>query len=456
LAQREAVNPPPASFFTLHRGDARRLEALLAPYSSQQEPLLTCTITSPPYADLKDYGDPDQIGWGQAFDEYLVECRRVFRAIAKHTKPEGSMWLIADTLQDQQQPAPTPILPLPFQLAEEAKQAGWTLRDIIIWRKDRTIPWTTRGQLRDTFEYILFFVKTESFKYHVDRIRDPVKLTEWWVQYPERYNPQGKVPTNVWDIPILIQGSWASSAIKHACPLPYELVERLVLLSTDKGDVVFDPFAGTGVVVAEAERLGRRGLGIELVRKYYRAFHKVVRQEILQGRGEDELAKRAERSDYLRDVIPKLRALKYPKTLWNMLRTRRPELPVPTAAVALLHAVDPDALRLPHRYINTTSIFLLERQSDEREAVQRALKDLAQQQPASKFGVDGDIVVTNKTGATSLVGSEQLSLYRGGNTWMSVGITTIEDLSRMEPSGRGEWLPIAGNVEIAEKPRPLD
>ena len=66
------------------------------------------------------------------------------------------------------------------------------------------------------------------------------------------YNPHGPVPTNVWDIPIPVQGSWKTPAIAHACPLPPDLIERLVFISTDPGDVVFDPFAGTGVVVAEA------------------------------------------------------------------------------------------------------------------------------------------------------------------------------------------------------------
>ena len=92
---------PPTGLFDLHPGDARRLDELLSPFSGPSDPLLTCTITSPPYGDLKNYGDPDQIGWGQPYDEYLTDLRRVFRAIAKHTRDDGSLWIIADTLQPE-------------------------------------------------------------------------------------------------------------------------------------------------------------------------------------------------------------------------------------------------------------------------------------------------------------------------------------------------------------------
>ncbi len=153
---------------------------------------------------------------------------------------------------------------LPFELAQEAEACGWILRDVIVWEKDKTRPWSSRGRLRNSFEYVLFFVKSSRFKYYVERLREPLALKRWWVRYPERYNPEGKAPSNVWRAAIPVQGSWANTAIQHACPLPPDLVERMLLLSTDLGDVVLDPFAGSGVVVAEAERLRRRGVGVEL------------------------------------------------------------------------------------------------------------------------------------------------------------------------------------------------
>src|SRR5439155_7245663 len=256
----------PEGFFAVRQGDARLMDVLFA--QAYVSPLVTCTITSPPYGDLKNYGHPDQIGWGQSHDEYLVEMRRIFRSIHRHTRDDGSMWVIADTLRPREQNGSIwRMEPLPFQLTQEARDAGWMLRDIIIWEKNKTLPWSGRGRLRNAFEYVLLFVKSESFKFHVDRVRDRVRLEQWWVKWPERYNPLGKVPTNVWRIPIPVQGAWKNTDVEHMCPLPPDLVERLILLSSDPGDVVFDPFAGAGVVVAEAQRLGRRGLGIELVER---------------------------------------------------------------------------------------------------------------------------------------------------------------------------------------------
>src|SRR5690348_15987954 len=83
---RAAPRLAPDEFFTVHRWDARRLEMLLTRHSSRSRPLLMATVTSPPYAALKDYGHPDQIGYGQRPDEYRMEMRRVFRSVYRHTK----------------------------------------------------------------------------------------------------------------------------------------------------------------------------------------------------------------------------------------------------------------------------------------------------------------------------------------------------------------------------------
>ena len=143
---------PPESFFTVQQGDARRLDLMLSPYSSARRPLLTSTITSPPYGALKDYGHPDQIGRGERHDEYLIEMRRIFRSLHTHTKRNGSMWLVVDSLRKKGAESPVwAVQPLPFELASEAADEGWVLREVIVWLKDKTLPWSNRGRLRNTF-----------------------------------------------------------------------------------------------------------------------------------------------------------------------------------------------------------------------------------------------------------------------------------------------------------------
>jgi DNA modification methylase len=446
---------PPKSLFTVHEADCRDLESLLSPYSSSTHPLLTCTITSPPYGALKDYGHADQIGWGQSLDQYLQECERLFGTIFEHTRNDGSLWLVADTIRMYGGKEPPRLEPLPFRLADRATRAGWTLKDIIVWKKDKARPWSTRGRLRRTFELVLLLTKSDDYKYEVDRIRDPVRLKRWWVQYPERYNPQGKIPTNVWEIPIPTQGSWRNTAIQHACPLPPDLVERAILLSSDPGDVVLDPFAGSGVVVAESERLGRRGIGVELVSRHVDAYSTVVRSEILQRRGRDELAERIEQSSQLQDRILKLRVLKYPRVLLQQLTKKRPDLPLPLMAATLSGNAGPSVLRQAHQVIDSTTVFLHEGSEEERNELQLALKEISLREPASKFGIFAEILVAGEAEMLHLLSQRpRLYYYPNGRTWMAITEVDLADVSYLARFARWSYLPpIIGDVEVRETPQ---
>src|SRR5207302_2969616 len=132
------------------------------------------------------------------------------------TKPRGSLWVVIDTFQRNQE-----LLPLPFDLAAKLKTIGWVLRDVIIWKKLRTLPWIHQGTTRSMFEYVLVFAKsTQPFRYFPDKARESTKLRKWWVRYPERYNPMGKALDEIWEFDIPTQGSWGNGYIDHFCPLP--------------------------------------------------------------------------------------------------------------------------------------------------------------------------------------------------------------------------------------------
>jgi DNA modification methylase len=448
----------PDQFFTVHQADARQLGRILDRYSSQDEPLLTCTITSPPYGNLKNYGSPDQIGWGQPYEEYLVELRRVFRSIYRHTRMDGSMWLIVDTLRSD----PTAFNPftrvelLPFQLAQEAAESGWILRETVIWQKDKTLPWSSASRLRNAFEYVLLFAKSSSYKFRLERLRDPVELTDWWVKWPERYNPHGKVETNVWQFPVPVQGSWKAAAVQHACPLPPGLVERLLLLSTDEGDVVFDPFAGTGVVVAEAEHMKRRGIGIELNPEYVRAFKRVVRPEI-KSRHDYDQPRRAEEAARRRDALIKLRALKYPKALIQQLAKRHPQFPRPDVVALLMDRFDKDALSEPARTIAVRTVFGVSGDAEMREDLRRVLKLIAERPPVSKYGVAGSIDVVPTELFGEAIKRKRVHVYVGGRTWWATGPMGLDKAMNLPAgplkSNNYDYPPIVSNVKVRENPR---
>lgn len=245
----------------IHKHDARKILELIP------QNFVDVTVTSPPYYDLKDYGYEEQIGFGQTYEDYLQDLYNVFAGVYKVTKDTGSLWVIIDTYRKNGE-----VIPLPFDFSNKIKDVGWKLQEVIIWKKDKTVPWAHKGQMRSIFEYILVFSKTSNFNFFIDRVRDYESLKKWWVKYPERYNPKGKTPDAIWHFPIPTQGSWGSGYIRHFCPLPEEMIAQILNITTNVGDVVFDPFAGSGAVLAKADNMRRKYIGTELNSEYIKMF----------------------------------------------------------------------------------------------------------------------------------------------------------------------------------------
>jgi DNA modification methylase len=437
----------PSRLWTLHQHDARELDALLARHKGQK-PFVTTTITSPPYGALKDYGADGQIGFGQTYEDYLRDMRTVFRQIHRHTTPDGSLWLIADTYVADGE-APRPLMPVPFDLARAAEAAGFTLRDVIIWQKDRTLPWSNGTRLRNSFEYVLLLTKGTDPKYRLDRLREHSDLKEWWVRFPERYSPKGKAPSNVWSIPIPVQGSWGNGELQHSCPLPPELVRRLVLLSTDPGDVVLDPFAGSGVVLAVAEHLERRAIGCEIVKRHAQEYERIIKPEIksltsngsTNGRPDSEQAR----------LIIDLRILKFARVLMQAVAKRR-DVPWPMASLVLRgSAGSGDTLASPR------IVFFIEGTQDDRNAYEGRVKEAANERPASKFGLQAQIEVASVRGSKlgKLVRGRRVYLYSNGRTTRAVRSIPHSDLKREIAGAATDSVPpILSDIQVDVAPRP--
>ena len=168
----------------------------------------------------------------------------------------------------------------------------------------------------------MLFSKSTSFKYNVDSVRvyDTNQLKEWWVNYPERYNPKGKSIDELWEFPIPVQGSWGDRYIRHFCPLPKEMVARIISLSTDEGDVVFDPFAGSGTVLSQAAYMKRNYLGIELNDSYIAMFKRYLSQTEMQEVSNYEASKERKDQNDFETTILNLRMLKYARLLLNIIK----------------------------------------------------------------------------------------------------------------------------------------
>ncbi|MDY6438552.1 MAG: site-specific DNA-methyltransferase [Prevotella sp.] len=291
--------------------DSRSIESILP-----NECLIQTTITSPPYFDMKDYGVNNQIGFGQTYDKYLDDLQSIFKTILKKTKDNGTLWIVIDTFKRNHS-----VVPLPFDLANRLKEVGWVFQDIIIWKKDKTVPWSSDGFVQRKIEYILFFSKGTKFKYNKDvtRVYDTQILKRWWVKYPERYNPKGKALDEIWEYPIPVQGAWGDKYIRHFCPLPKEMVATMISLSTDENDIVLDPFSGSGTVLVQAAYMNRRYIGAELNKSYIEQFNNYLKDTLIDGQKEYESIKSSPDQYSFETTIWQLRALKFGRVLLNTI-----------------------------------------------------------------------------------------------------------------------------------------
>lgn len=152
--------------------------------------------------------------------------------------------------------------------------------DLIIW--DRAVGYNER---RDSFtpqyEMILVLHKTEEVKFNKDAVRIPydaqkIKLYLNDPRYKDKearlaHLEKGKFATNILRVPSL-KGS-SKEKCGHPSQKPLGLIDKLVLCSTDEGDLVLDPFLGSGTTAISAQRLGRQWLGIERDAGYVKIAH---------------------------------------------------------------------------------------------------------------------------------------------------------------------------------------
>lgn len=291
----------------VYNKDARTILKTVSPKIKVQT-----TITSPPYFDMKDYNSENQVGYGQTYSDYLDDLKSIFKGVFDITKEDGTLWIIIDTFKRNNQ-----VITLPFDLSSKLKEIGWHLQDVIIWKKDKTVPWSNNGFMQRKFEYILFFSKTTNYKSNKDNVRvyDTSQLKKWWVKYPERYNPKGKALDEVWEFPIPTQGSWGDEYVRHFCPLPKEMVATMIQISTDENDIVLDPFAGSGTVLSQSAYMKRDYIGFELNNNYIDMFNTYLEKTIKKNKKEYDLISENADQELFEKTILNLRSLKYARVL---------------------------------------------------------------------------------------------------------------------------------------------
>lgn len=215
-------------------------------------------VTSPPYNIGKEYEHRHD------FEEYVARQSQVISECVRLLSPNGSLcWQVGNHVDGGE------VFPLDIVLYAIFKSHGLKLRNRIIWHFGHGLHCAKRFSGR--YETILWFTKSDDYCFNLDAVRVPSKYpAKRHFKGPNRGqlsgNPLGKNPSDIWEIPN-VKSNHVEKTI-HPCQFPVELVERLVLALTRRGDAVFDPYMGVGSAVVAALKHERRGLGCDIVKAY--------------------------------------------------------------------------------------------------------------------------------------------------------------------------------------------
>ncbi|MEP1105266.1 MAG: site-specific DNA-methyltransferase [Alphaproteobacteria bacterium] len=215
-------------------------------------------ITSPPYNIGKSYERRSSL------DAYVANQTQVISECVRLLHPSGSLcWQVGNHIEKGE------VFPLDVILYHIFKDHGLKLRNRIIWHFEHGLHCSKR--LSGRHETILWFTKSDEYKFNLDPIRVPAKYpNKKYYKGPKAgqvsSNPLGKNPGDVWIFPN-VKNNHVEKTI-HPCQFPVELVERFVLATTEEGDSVFDPYMGVGSSVVAAAMHNRVGFGCDTSKEY--------------------------------------------------------------------------------------------------------------------------------------------------------------------------------------------
>jgi len=292
-------------------------------------------VTSPPYWGLRDYGHPGQLGLESSLPEFVANMVEVFSLVHELLADDGTLWLnLGDsygtgTTAARKQGArglgvgtqgaqdavarvggmAKQLFGIPWRVAFALQDAGWYLRQDIIWHKPNPMPESVTDRCTKAHEYLFLFSRSERYYFDQEAISEPV--TESTVQRISQPNLEqqagsdrvpgktngamkavvktsgnkarkpgtargcpegtgsnvcGSVPwegvrrnkRSVWTV------ATTPYSGAHFATFPQALIEPCILAGSRGGDIVLDPFFGSGTTGQVCNNLGRRYVGIEL------------------------------------------------------------------------------------------------------------------------------------------------------------------------------------------------
>lgn len=237
---------------------------------------IQCCVTSPPYWGLRDYDHPAQIGAEESPEQYVENLVALFSEVRRVLRKDGTVWLnvgdgyarnggtgrhgpnaiVGNTkklIQKRNCKVPEvwglkdrDLMGLPWRVAFGLQNDGWYLRSRITWIKKTAMPESVKNRPTTATEEIFLLTKSPTYFYDPNGFREPTgaNLRNYWILGPE---PNGN---------------------GHPAAFPRELARRCIQLGSRAGDVVLDPFGGSGTTGLAANELGRNAVLIELNPEY--------------------------------------------------------------------------------------------------------------------------------------------------------------------------------------------
>lgn len=310
-------------------------ESCLTGIPKLPEKSVQCCVTSPPYYRLRDYGHPDQLGLEETPDQYVANMVKVFREVRRVLKDDGVLWLnIGDSYAANKggttPPAQTvaggkngkggekerrgqkdgfnhsrnctsfglknkDLIGIPWLVAFALRADGWYLRQDIIWHKPNPMPESVTDRCTKAHEYVFLLSKSERYFYDAEAIAEKTKEESFerakravgqnhknliipgqtpHTMHKSRANGDGynmkenRNRRSVWTVPTQPYPE------AHFAVYPADLIVPCIKAGSRPGDIVLDPFFGSGTTGEVALRLNRQYVGFEINPDYVKLSEK--------------------------------------------------------------------------------------------------------------------------------------------------------------------------------------
>ena len=232
-----------------------------------------------------------QIGLEETPEEYVKEMVKVFRLVRDNLTDDGTLWLnigdsyynyrpgkgqglVKQSVSKTNQDLPSKcnrrgnklqgykekdLIGIPWLLAFALRKDGWYLRQDIIWSKPNPMPESVRDRCTKSHEYIFLFSKNQNYYFDVDAIKEPT------------VDGRGlKRKKSVWSV------NTKPYKEAHFAVFPEELIKPCILAGSEEGDLILDPFMGSGTTAVAAKSLNRDYIGCELNHDYGKLIMKRI------------------------------------------------------------------------------------------------------------------------------------------------------------------------------------